>query len=301
MTILIWGSTWYAIKFQLGIVAPEVSIGYRFALASLMLFCWCWMKNLKLRFSLTHHVFLALQGAFLFCLNYFCAYWATEYLPSGINAVVFSTVLIFNIMNSALFYRTPMRLSMLVGALLGITGISIIFWPQLSLLDFSDKTIIGMCLSLGGSIFASWGNMLSLRNQQHHLPVMETNAYAMGYGAVFTFAFILFKGHSLNFDWSFTYVSSLLYLSLFGSIIAFGCYLTLLGRIGASRAAYALVLSPVVALGFSTLLEDFTWTLHSILGVGLILIGNVAVLFKKGIVKPLPQLSPEKQSREVAA
>lgn len=281
MTILIWGSTWYAIKFQLGVVAAEVSIGYRFALASLILFCWCWLRNLKLRFSLVHHVFLILQGAFLFSLNYFFFYWATDYLPSGINAVVFSTVIIFNIVNSALFFRTPILPSLAIGAICGVIGISVIFWPQLSLLDFSNETIIGMGLSLAGTIFASWGNMVSARNQHNHLPVVETNAYAMGYGALFTFVVIALKGHPLNFDLSFPYIGSLLYLSVLGSVLAFGSYLTLLGRIGASRAAYSLVFAPVVALIISTFFEDFTWTLYTVIGVGFIFLGSILLLIQK--------------------
>jgi len=80
------------------------------------------------------------------------------------------------------------------------------------------------------------------------------------------------------FDWSLEYVGSLLYLSIFGSIIAFGAYLTLVGRIGADRAAYATVLFPLVALVISSIFENFEWTPLALVGVGLVLVGNVMVV-----------------------
>lgn len=280
-TVLSWGSTWYAIKFQLGIVSPDVSIGYRFILASFVLFCWCFFRGLNLQFSLKNHLFLISQGIFLFSLNYLCLYWATNYLASGLNAVVFSTIMIFNIINSAIFYRTSVNLSVVVGAILGICGIAIIFWPQLSTLDFSSSAMMGMMLGLAGAGSASWGNMLSARNQKNHLPVMESNAYAMAYGGLFTFILAFIQGVPITFDWSVSYVGSLFYLSFLGSIVAFGCYLTLLGRIGASKAAYALLLTPVVALVISTIFEDFSWSDGAIVGVGFIFLGNILVLLKK--------------------
>lgn len=299
LTTFIWGSTWFVIKFQLGVVAPEVSIGYRFALASLMLFGWCSFRKLSLRFSCKQHLFIALQGVFLFCLNYIFFYIATAYLTSGINAVVCSLVIVFNIIFSNVLFRTPIALPVLLGALSGIGGICFIFWPQLSQLDFTDVTIMGMALSLGGTFLGSMGNILSAYNQKQGITVIESSAFAMGYGALLTLLISLVEGHPLNFDFSLSYVSSLLYLSLFGSVIAFGSYLTLLGRIGAGKAAYVLVLSPLVALVISTLFEDFTWTNHTVYGVALVLLGNLFLLTKRNPRKsanlmPKPAVEPSK-------
>lgn len=299
-TVLSWGSTWYAIKFQLGVVSPDVSVGYRFILASLILFCWCSFRGLNLRFSLKNHLFLITQGIFLFSVNYLCLYWATNYLASGLNAVVFSTIMIFNIINSAVFYRTPVNLPVVIGAILGICGIAIIFWPQLATLDFSSGTMVGMLLGLAGAGSASWGNMLSARNQKNYLPVMESNAYAMAYGGLFTLIVAAIKGVPMTFDWSVSYVGSLFYLSFLGSIVAFGCYLTLLGRIGASKAAYALLLTPVVALVISTIFEDFSWSFSACVGVGFIFLGNVLVLIKKSQRTIIPRASLEQSLKDAA-
>jgi len=120
-----------------------------------------------------------------------------------------------------------------------------------------------------------------MRNQKHHLPVMQTNAYAMGYGALLTLLLAFIEGHSLTFDWTFPYVLSLLYLSIVGSVIAFGCYLTLVGQIGPVKASYIMLITPIVALIISTFLEQFQWEQHVIWGVGLISLGNLIILGKK--------------------
>ena len=242
-TVAVWGSTWLAVAYQNGIVPAAVSVFYRFALASLLIFAWCFFKRSSLKFSWKIHMFFAAQGFFLFSINYLFAYEASKYIPSGLNAIGFSVVLVFNIINSALFYRTPLTWSVLVGSLSGIMGITTIFWPSIITLDLTNESLLGILLSVTAGILTSFGNMISARNQKAHIPVMESNAFSMGYGALWMVAVIFLKGISFQFDTSPFYVFSLLHLSLSGSVIAFGCYLSLLGRIGASRAAYALGVS----------------------------------------------------------
>ncbi len=281
LTVGVWGSTWFAITYQIGVVPIDLSIFYRFGLASFLIFGWCFFKRHSLKFSWKTHLFFMAQGFFLFSMNYMASYAATPYISSGLNAIGFSMVLVFNIINSAIFYRTPLTFPIVGGAITGMSGIVIIFWPSLSTLDLTNESLIGVLLSLLGGILASYGNIISARNQKQNIPVTESNAYAMGYGALWMLGMIEVKGIPIEFDFSYSYVISLLYLSILGSIIAFGCYLTLLGRIGPSRAAYALVMVPVVALGFSTLFEDFTWEPHIFIGVGLILMGNIIILTRK--------------------
>ena len=276
MTVCVWGSTWFVLTFQLGSVPVSVSIFYRFALAAFLLLGWCLIRKLKLRYSLQHHLLFASQGFFLFSMNYMAAYEATNYISSGLTAIGFSMVLVFNIINSAIFYRTPITLPIIVGALCGMTGIGAIFWPSISGLDLSSDSVIGMGISLTAGLLASFGNILSVQAQKEKLPVTETNAFGMAYGTVWILMFILFKGHSFHFELTYSYTLSILYLSVFGSIVAFGCYLTLLGRIGASKAAYALVLTPVVALVFSTFFEEFVWDFYTVTGIAHF-IGNVII------------------------
>jgi len=279
-SVLIWGSTWYAIKFQLGVVAPEISLVYRFALAAIILLSFCTLTGRSLKYSLQQHGFIALQGLFLFSSNYLIFYWATSLLTSGIVAVMFSTVILMNIINGAIFMRVAVSHRVILGACFGIAGIALIFWAELSALDNSADTWRGLWMCLIATYFASIGNIVSARNQKKGIPVIQTNAWGMGYGAIVMTAYATVSGAPFNYDPSFNYSVSLIYLSVFGSILAFGSYLTLVGRIGVGKAAYAAVLFPVIALGLSTIFENYEWSSRAVFGFALVLLGNYIVLTK---------------------
>lgn len=283
LTVVIWGSTWLAIKFQLGTVDPMVSVAYRFTLAAVVLMVWCAIRRLRMAFTLNDHLFMALQGTFLFALNYWLFYAAELYLTSGLAAVIFSTILILNMINGAIFLKAPFDPKVIVGGALGLCGILLVFKPELTDFRWQGDAFLGIMLSLGATLLASFGNIISARNQKHGLPVMQTNAWGMAYGAALMLILSFATGKSFNFDPSAGYVMALIYLALFGSIVAFGCYLTLIGRIGADRAAYATLLFPIVALLISTVWEDYQWSLEAISGVGLILSGNFLMLKKSSL------------------
>jgi len=277
-TVLIWGLTWISIKFQLGTVSPEVSIFYRFALASLVLLIFSLLRKLPLRFNRRDHIFFALMGLFLFSLNYILVYNSELYLSSGLVAIIFSTIVIFNVIFGALLLGNPIRLQVVLGASIGLFGLVLVFGSELSTFNLSDTRLLGVLLALFSVISASLGNILSARNQRQHLPVIQTNAFGMAYGAFFMLLFALFRGSQFSIDLSAGYMISLLYLSLLGSVVAFWTYLTLLGKIGPDRAAYVTVLFPIIALIVSTLYEGLQWNLTQLLGVALVLLGNIFVL-----------------------
>ncbi|MEQ8286205.1 EamA family transporter [Thalassospira sp.] len=282
--VVIWGSTWIAIQYQLS-VAPEVAVAYRFALATVILLAWCLARRLPMRFSLRDHLFMAVLGICLFSLNYVLIYVASTHLTSGLLAVVFSTIVIMNMINGAIFFHRRPETRTLIGATIGLSGIAMVFANDLAAFDLTTGGSIGLLVSLAGSYIASLGNMASARNQGRGIPVMQANAYGMLYGSVLLFAYIGLAGIPLTFDTSPSFLMALVYLSLFGSVLAFGFYLTLLGKIGPDRAAYSSVMFPVVALLLSTWFEDFHWTSNIIWGVGLTLIGNVVILTKR-VPKP---------------
>jgi drug/metabolite transporter (DMT)-like permease len=282
ITVFIWGSTWLAIKYQLGVVSPELSIAYRFGLAAVILIIFSLVRRLPLRFNIKSHGFFALQGLLLFSLNYILVYLAEGYLTSGLVAIIFSLIIVFNVLFGTIFLGNPIRKQVMVGAVLGLAGLALVFWPELSALSISSQKIVGMILALIATVSASLGNVVSARNQKHDLPVVQTNAYGMLYGALFMLVLAVIRGAQLEFDTSPSYILSLFYLAIFGSVIAFGSYLKLLGRIGLDRAAYVTVLFPVIALVLSTIFEDLVWGLPQLVGVVLILLGNAVVLTKKG-------------------
>jgi len=278
ITVLIWGSTWFAIEFQLGVVEPEVSIVYRYAAASILLFAWSRVRGLKLRFDLRAHGWFLLLGFFLFGMNYVLAYRAQIYITSALTAIAFSTIVWMNIINARLFFGVRAGRRVLFGSLLGIAGIFTLFAPQIGAMSLSDTVFYGSVLAVLGALVASFGNMASQGAQKQKLPVIQSNAWGMFYGAVITGVIAVSEGHAFAFDWSPGYVTSLIYLAVFGSIIAFGAYLTLLGRIGAHKAGYAMVMFPVVALILSALFEGLQINAPVVLGTILVSAGNLFVL-----------------------
>lgn len=278
ITVLIWGSSWFAITLQLGTVYPMWSVAYRFAVAAALLLLFCIGSGRRLRFGPRDQGFLALQGLFLFSLNYILFYFVTRHLTSGVVAVTFSTIVLMNLVNGALIFKAPVSARVIAGASLGLIGISLVFWPELRALDTSTTALRSLGLAVLATWVASLGNMVAVRNQRHGLPIIQSNALGMAYGTGFTVVAALLTGMPPTFDWSVAYIGSLFYLSLFATIIAFGAYLTLLGRIGADRAAYASVLFPIVALGISTVLEDYHWSTVALVGVATVLAGNLLVL-----------------------
>lgn len=278
ITVLIWGSTWLAIEYQLGVVAPEVSIVYRYGIASFVLFLFCFFKKLPIVFNVKYHFWFVLLGASLFSLNYVFAYRAQIHITSALSAIVFSTMVWMNIILSRLLFGTRAGWRVLLAAALGVVGIVTLFAPQVREVSMSDSVLYGSLLALLGALIASTGNMISQGAQKRALPVVQANAWGMLYGALLTAIICVVRGYEFTFDGTFTYIASLAYLAVFGSVIAFGAYLTLLGRIGAHRAGYATVMFPVVALLLSILFEGLRLDLSIVLGTALVLLGNVLVL-----------------------
>jgi drug/metabolite transporter (DMT)-like permease len=276
ITVAIWGSTWLAITFQLGVVPPSVSVVWRFALSALMLLAYAVWKRLPLRFSPRDHFWMALQGLLLFGINYVLTYLSEQYLVSGLVAVIFSLMIFLNIVEMRIFFGRPINPLGLLAAMLGVAGVGLVFWQELSRFAGARSELIGAVLALVAVTIASLGTMVATHNQR--LPVVQVNGFAMMYGASFVALYAAISGDRFAFDWSFPYVASLLYLALFGSVLAFGAYLTLMRHIGADRAGYTAVAVPVVALALSTLFEDIHWQATMILGVGFSLAGNVLML-----------------------
>lgn len=280
ITVLIWGSTWIAINYQLGDVPPEASIIYRFGLAALILFAYCRFKNLSLTFNIKQHVQFILFGLTLFGCNYYFIYSAQQHINSALTSIAFSMIMFFNVVNARIWFKTKITQQTYIGAILGLIGIIVLFWPQINDTDLGKESLLGLSLCLIGTLLASTGNMVSMKNKLMNLPMMQANTWGMFYGTLTMTTVLLAQGKSFSFSYTLPYISSLLYLSIFGSIIAFASYLTLLNNIGAHKASYTSVMFPAVAVIISTIVEGFSWNIYTVVGLLIIVAGNIAVLTK---------------------
>ncbi len=278
---LVWGSTWLAIKFQLGVVDPLVSVVYRFLLASVILLIYSRLSSLNLKFNFKEHFFLAVLGFLLFGVNYWLVYIAELYLPSGLVAIVFSLIIFLNIINYSLLLKAKIRLPVVFGAVIGMIGIVLVFKQELITFDLSSDNSLAIVLAVIGAVSASLGNIISAYIQRKKMPIVQSNAFGMLYGSLFMLIICLAIGKPFQFELSFPYIGSLLYLTIFGSIVGFSCYLTLLGNIGPDKSAYVTLVIPVIALIFSTIFEDYRWDIFALVGVVFIVSGNFIVLKKR--------------------
>ena len=281
VTLFCWSPTWYVIKFQLGFVDPLVSVFYRFLIAAVTIFIYLVIKRKRLKFSLTYHIWFLLFGICLYSLNYVFFYLSNTYLISAFPAVVFSTVVIMNILGEGFYFKKKPTLKTLIGATIGMIGIVIIFNEEIFNFSLTNGIHIGLFLALLGTFCASTGNMIHQRNLNNNFPLIQTIAYAMLYGSFITFLITQIKGAELLFEYSFTYIASLAYLSIVGSIFAFIFYLRLLEKVGAGRAGYVGVVMPVIALLISTIFENLQWQIDLIIGLPILMIGAVLVINQK--------------------
>lgn len=278
ITVLIWGSTWFAIEFQLGDVAIEASLVYRFGLAAAIILIASKLSGLNLKFNLRQHFFMALLGLLNFSMNYVTLYHAQEYLTSAMTSIGFSLLLLINIVNTRIFFGKKIEAKTYLGAIIGISGLITLFWPQVSGYQSDGGSLTGLYLVLAGTIIASLGNMISVRNSKNQLPVFQSSGWGMLYGTLLLAVCVLWSGTQFTFSFKPSYLISLAYLAVFGTVIAFYSYFVLLKNIGPEKASYSIVMFPVVAVILSSLYEGFEWNLYTIGGFILVASGNLVVL-----------------------
>ncbi len=287
--VLIWGSTWLAITFQLGTVAPELSVAYRFLLAAGGLFVFCRWQGHRLEFQWHQHLDLLMFGATMFCLSYIFVYHAEVYIVSGMVAVAYSASPMINMLASRLFFGTPLTVRVSVAASLGMVGIVCVFWNEFSKLTVGHDAQLGIVFTILSVLASSAGSMVAMRTQRRGFDTWPSMAWGMFYGGALALIYAVLIGREFLFEATFAYVGTLVYLAVFGSIITFACYLTLLRRLGAAPSSYVGVMVPVVALGISFFFEKFQWGWMTSLGVVLSVAGNILML---GAAFPPPEVSP---------
>lgn len=280
-TVFAWGFSWIAIKGQIGSIAPEVSVFWRFVLAAAVMLGWSLFRKHNLRFDARSHLRFAGLGALIFSTNFTLFYYGALHLPSGLLAVIFSVASVFNLLLTFLIFgQKPNRLTLGAG-ILGFAGVSLLFWPQIVGVRVDYDAAFGLLLCMLGTLSFCLGNMLSASTQRRGIAVTPATTWGMAYGAVFLGIFAMMRGHSFALDLTPTYLGSLVYLAVVASVIAFGSYLTLLGRIGSGRVGYVTVLFPVIALSISTVFEGYQWTGGALVGLACVITGNVLMLKRR--------------------
>jgi drug/metabolite transporter (DMT)-like permease len=271
---LIWGSTWHAITWQLGAVAEEVSVTYRFAAASLLLALGCVATRRSLLFAPRDHAFLAGLGLLMICVNYNFIYWAERIVVSGLVAVVYSTIVFMTPIGMRIVFGVPLQPRLLLAAALGVAGVTLLFLPELAQAGRGGSMAFGLALVLAAAAACAAGNLIAVRNHNAGIPTVPGTAWTMIYGTLFAALVAIASGSPWTFDARPRYVLSLAYLTVCGSVVAFVTYFALLKRVGAGPSSYIAIATPVIALLLSTIFEGYRWTWIAVLGVALAVLGN---------------------------
>ena len=233
------------------------------------------------RHSLRTHIKFFLLGSFLFCWNYVLFYTATDLgLTTGLIAVVFSLIITMNMANNAILFGERPEPNTVVGAIVGLVGISMVFAEDITTLH-GEGLLLAVGLCIVATYLASLGNMMSKKLQREGVSVTGANSWGMTYGALILLVVVFLFDDPIRIPITWPFLSSLFFLAIIGSIVAFWSYLTLLGRVGADKAAYAMIVFPIWSLMLSWMYEGFVWTAVKVLGVGIILVGNLFIIGRR--------------------
>ncbi len=260
---LIWGCTFWAITLQLGEVAPALSVAYRFGLAAASLFLWCLLRGEKLILPWRAQRWMMLQGFFMFALSYVCTYSAEQYLVSGLVAVLFALMVFWTPICSRIGFGTPIPWRTWAGGAVAVAGVALLFyrsieaaWRELAS-GGNGHFLLGLALALVATISSSVGTVIVTKVREQSSRLMLTMAWSMLWGTLIVLGWAMLNGERFVLPQSPRYWMGLLYLSLFGSVIAFNAYFTLIDRIGSQKAVYIGVVTPVISVLLSIQLEHY--------------------------------------------
>jgi drug/metabolite transporter (DMT)-like permease len=275
---LAWGTTWYVITFQLGSVDPVVSLTYRFALATALLFGWCGLRGVPLRLDFPQHTAACGIGFFTFGIDYTFIYLAEARISSAVVAVMFATLALVNLAVFRVVFRQRAPLRVWVAACLGAAGVAILSWSEIVTAHLDARARAGFAMACIAIVSAAFGNVFARRGEAAGASVAALTCWAMVYGALILALYALAMHRPWLFEPNLRYIASLAYLALVGSVVAFLFYYGLARRRGYAAASYVTALTPVVAMSVSSVFEGKRWSVAALAGFVLVLIGQWMLL-----------------------
>ncbi len=256
--VLIWSTTFYAITLQLGsVTAPTYAVALRFGIAAALLFGWLAIRREPIILPTSMQGWVFVSGLCSYGISYVLTYVAEETIPSGLVAIAFTLMVFFTPILARLAYGTPITRRTWIGGTLGVFGVALCFLPDLLRIDVSNTFVLGMTAMVLAALVSSVAAVCSMRLNAQHVPVVTYTAWAMAYGALATFIYGAASDQPFHLDLRLSFWAALVHLTVFGTIVAFLCYLTLLKREGSARTMYISVLAPIGAVIVSILWENF--------------------------------------------
>jgi drug/metabolite transporter (DMT)-like permease len=292
---LIWGSTFWAITLELGEVPPAVSVVYRFALAAATLFAWCLVRGDRVVLPWRTQRWTMLQGFLTFGLSYVCTYNAEEHVVSALVAVLFALMVFWTPICARIAFGTPIASRTWGAGMAALAGVTLLFYHSIvaalqgQQLGGSGAFLAGALLAMVASVASSAGSIVVSKVREQSSNLMLTTAWSMLWGTLLVAAWTLASGQRFVMPHAPAYWMGLVYLSVFGSVIAFICYFTLINRIGSHKAVYIGVITPVISVLLSIRLEHYRPGPTEWLGMAVCL-GSVAWALRAPAPKSAPTI-----------
>ncbi len=283
--ILIWGTTWSVIRIGLEGIPPLTGVALRFAIAGSVLLALGRLLRIELPRGAVIRRLWTIETLFGFVVSYGVVYWAEQWVPSGLAAVLFSTFPIFvAVLAHFALEQEPLRAGAMTGLVLGVGGVAVIFSEDLTAL--AGPGVAGAAAVLLASPMAGAVSHVAVKKwgagfHPVHLASVPMLATAAITGAV---ALAVERGRPLVLDGRS--VGALLYLALLGSVVTFTLYYWLLARLPATRLSLMTYALPIVALAIGTLVFDEPWSARTFGGSGLVVVG-VALAGRRPLAQPV--------------
>jgi drug/metabolite transporter (DMT)-like permease len=278
LVTLIWGSTWFVIRDQLGSVPPGWSVVWRFVLAGGAMLALAAMRGAPLKPTRAMMPVVAGMALFQFVANFQFVYAAEQHLTSGIVAVLFAFLVVPNALLGRVFVGQPVSRGFLAGSAVALAGVALLLLHEYRVAPPGGKVLLGVALTLGGILGASIANVIQASRTAREQPMLTMLAWAMLLGAALDAAISAALYGPPQFEPRWSYAAGIAYLALMGSVVTFPLYFGLVRALGPGRAAYNSVLVPIVAMLLSTLFEGYRWTALAVAGSAVALAGLVIAL-----------------------
>ncbi|HEY5723595.1 MAG TPA: DMT family transporter [Allosphingosinicella sp.] len=276
---LIWGSTWIVIRDQISSVPPVWSVTYRFIIAAAAMFAYARFTGASLRIGRKGHILAAAFGIPQFFFNFNLVYAAEHYVTSGLVAVVFALLMVPNSALGWLFLKQKVTGRFMLGSAVALAGVALLFLQEMRSADVAPREVlIGIGLTLLAVLSASVANVMQAAERMKARPIAAMLAWGMVYGVIADAITAWVLHGPPTAEPRLLYWAGLVYLGVFASALAFTFYFGLLRLIGPGKAAYSSVLVPILAMGLSTLFEDYHWSTLAAAGGVLALAGLVIAL-----------------------
>ena len=276
--VVVWGTTWHAITYQLYDFSAESGVALRFALAGAAVLAFCRWRGVPLGYSLADHGALALQGVFLYGVSYVCVYQAERYVPSGLVAVGYSASPLLAGIGASLLFGAALGRRFVAGGLLGLCGVVLIFWTEITHASGGDRATLGALFTVASVLLSAVGSLTASRNRRRGIALLPALGFGMLYGALAAFVVALVLGRALAWPTAPSWWLSLFYLAFAGSVLTFACFLTLQDRVGVGAAGTVGVMTPLLALVVSLAFEGFRPDALTAVGAALAVAGNALML-----------------------